>query len=59
MDDDDMETLSFKKLHKMITENHPVDPNTQEKFAFGERLTVKNYNKKLFDVCCIMKCIRV
>jgi len=43
----------------MIVENHPVDPNTHEKFRIGERVTVKDFNKKVLDVCCILKCIKI
>jgi len=28
LDEEDLETLSYKKLEKMIVENHPCDPNT-------------------------------
>ena len=59
MDEEDIDSLSYKKLHKMIVENHPVDPDTHQKFKISERITVKDYNKKLFDVCCILKCLKL
>ena len=42
----------------MIVENHPCDPATKERFKVGSRVTVRNINKKLFDVCCILKIIK-
>ena len=55
MDEDELETLSFKKLQKMITENHPCDPDTKQRFPLSSRITVRNYYKKLFDLCCFLK----
>lgn len=55
MDEDELETLSFKKLQKMITENHPCDPDTKQRFSLSSRITVRNYYKKLFDLCCFLK----
>ena len=59
LDEEDLETLSYKKLEKMIVENHPCDPNTGERFPIGDRVTVKNFYKKLFDICMILKCIKM
>ena len=28
LDDEDIETLSYKKLHKMLVSDYPVDPNS-------------------------------
>lgn len=46
------EPLSFKKLHRIISSLHPVDPETKERFKISDRITVKDYYAKLSDVCC-------
>ena len=43
----------------MIVENHPVDPDTRERFSLTDRVTVRNYAKKLFDVCCLLKLFKL
>ena len=34
----------------MITENHPCDPDTKERFSVMDRITVKNYYAKMADI---------
>ena len=41
------EKISFKKLDKMIKKQHPIDPDTQEKFDIFESVTVKNFGVKM------------
>ena len=55
MDEEDLDTLSYKKLIKLITENHPVDPDTKESFSIMDRITIKSYYSKLFDICGFRK----
>lgn len=55
LDEEDLETLSYTKLHKMIIDMHPVDPHSNKKFDLNSRITVRNYYKKIFDVCCLYK----
>lgn len=45
------EKISFSKLRKCISSKHPVDPQTFEKFAVTESVTVSNYSLKLTDAC--------
>ena len=59
MEDDEFDILSYKKLEKMIIENHPSDVDTLKRFPIFSRVTVKNYYKKLFDICCILKIMKV
>ena len=33
----------------MITNTHPVDPDTKTTFGIGERITVKDYFSKITD----------
>ena len=54
-DDDFFEPLSYKKLKRMITENHPVDPDTKSKLSLTERITVKDYFPKIMDACCVYR----
>ena len=46
------EPISYRKLIKMISTLHPVDHETKNRFAFGDRVEVKDYYAKLSDVCC-------
>ena len=54
------EELSYKELINFISEFHPVNPVTKEKFDSGDRITVKDFGYKLSDACgCFtlaMKC---
>jgi len=59
IDEEDLETLSYSKLNNMIISNHPVDPDSQEKFKIIERITVKDYEKKILDICGILKCLKL
>lgn len=43
----------------MIIENHPCDPDTNERFSLTSRITVKDYGKKIFDVCCLYKLFKI
>ena len=45
------EPLSYKKLLKVIEQNHPVDPETKAKFSGSDRVTVTDYIAKLSDAC--------
>ena len=45
------DSISLKYLRKHISSLHPVDPLSQEKFAFGENITVNKYGYKLADAC--------
>lgn len=51
----DVDKLSYKKLKKFIATNHPVSPNTGEKFSIFDRITVKDFYLKLLDM---FGCIR-
>ena len=42
-DEEYFEALSYKKLIKVIEQNHPVDPETKEKFSYSDRVTVADY----------------
>jgi len=55
INEEDLDTLSYKKLIKLITENHPVDPDTKESFSIMDRITIKSYYSKLFDICGFRK----
>jgi len=35
----------------MIEKYHPVDPDTKDKLLFKDRITVKDYESKLSDIC--------
>ena len=50
-DDEYFEPLSYKKLQKQILVHHPCDPDTKKKLSFRERITVKDYESKMMDVC--------
>ena len=43
----------------MIVDNHPVDPDTKERFPLGSRVTVRKYATKLFDVCGLLKIMKL
>lgn len=43
--------ISYKKLFKVIYTQHPVDPETKQRFNFNERITVKDYIYKITDCC--------
>jgi len=43
------EPPSYKKLLKKIAESHPVHPKTKESFSLKDRVTVKDYEAKLYD----------
>ena len=47
--EDDREPISYKKLIKHIETYHPVNPQTKERFKINERITVKDFNSKLYD----------
>ena len=51
--DSDKEIMSYKKLTKYITTNHPCDIDTNERFKFGERINVKDYSQKITDILCL------
>ena len=50
------EIVSYAKLRKSICQNHPVDPQTGDKFSIIDSVTVDNYYLKLSDACGCMKC---
>lgn len=50
-EDDDYDPLSYKKLMKHIEHYHPRHPETKKKFSVCDRITLKDYNKRLFDPC--------
>jgi hypothetical protein len=50
-EDDEQHQLSYKNLIKFIEQYHPVHPLTKERFAYGQRVTVKDYQIKLWDPC--------
>jgi len=43
----------------MIIENHPCDPDTNERFSLTNRITIKDYGKKVFDFCCLYKMFKI
>ena len=43
----------------MIVDNHPVDPDTKERFSLSSRVTVRNYGTKLFDVCGVVRIMKI
>ena len=45
------EPISYKKLMKLISTLHPVDPMTKQRFSFKDRITIKDYRAKLSDAC--------
>ena len=56
-DDDDQpmnffEPISYKKLMRIISTCHPIDPDSKVRFGIKERVTVKDYRGKLSDACC-------
>ena len=52
------ESLSYRKLQKMIQTYHPVDPITNRKFNVLQSITVKNYALKLTDCLGCWLCNR-
>ena len=49
--EDFYEPLSYKKLSKKIEIHHPCDPETKKKLYFKDRISVKDYESKMMDVC--------
>jgi hypothetical protein len=45
------EPISYKKLMKLISTIHPVDPETKLRFSYKDRVTIKDYTSKLSDAC--------
>lgn len=45
------EPLSYKKLSKKIEIHHPCDPDTKKKLEFSDRISVKDFESKMMDVC--------
>ena len=45
------EPISYKKLIKKIATYHPVDPETKERLSYKDRVTIKDYLPKIFDLC--------
>lgn len=45
------EVISYAKLRKAISQKHPVDPQTMEKFNVQDSVTVADYGLKLTDAC--------
>ena len=41
----------------MIVKNHPVDPETYEKFSIDDSITVSKYGIKLVDAIGCLKCL--
>ena len=53
-DDEDInffEPISYKKLEKIISQRHPVDPDLKTRFSMKDRITVNDYEAKLSDAC--------
>ena len=52
-DDSDQEynPLSYKKLIKFIETYHPRHPDTKKQFSGMDRITIKGYYWRLFDLC--------
>jgi hypothetical protein len=48
---EEMVPLSYKQLIKFISQNHPVNPVTKEKFNTDQRITVKDYGYRFLDAC--------
>ena len=51
------ETLSYKKLHKMIVTLHPTDPETYEKLSLSDSISVNKYGLKLIDAIGCLYCL--
>lgn len=52
--DDDInffEPISYKKLERVISTRHPVDPETKKRFSLKDRITVIEYEAKVSDAC--------
>ena len=45
------EPISYAKLEKVISQRHPVDPETKSRFSFKDRITITEYEAKLSDLC--------
>ena len=45
------EPISYKKLTKVISTVHPVDPETKQRFNYKDRVTIKDYISKIMDLC--------
>ena len=45
------EPISYAKLEKVISQRHPVDPETKSRFLFKDRITITEYEAKLSDLC--------
>ena len=45
------EPISYSKLEKVISQRHPVDPETKSRFSFKDRITVLEYEAKVSDLC--------
>lgn len=45
------EPISYKKLEKVISTRHPVDPETKSRFSLKDRITVSEYEAKVSDAC--------
>ena len=45
------EPISYAKLEKVISQRHPVDPETKSRFSIKDRITVMEYEVKLSDMC--------
>jgi len=53
------EALSYDRLMKSISINHPADPDTKQKFSIYERFTIKDYAGRLSDICFCHKIGRI
>ena len=53
------DTLSYKKLHKMIVTLHPTDPETYEKLNLQDSITVNKYGLKLIDAVGCLYCLGI
>ena len=45
------EPISYSKLEKVISQRHPLDPETKDRFSVKDRVTVNEYEAKLSDMC--------
>lgn len=45
------EPISYSKLEKVISQRHPLDPETKDRFSIKDRVTVIEYEAKLSDMC--------
>ena len=43
------EPLSYKKLMRVISLLHPINPETKSHFSAQDRITVKDYESKITD----------